>query len=80
MEINPLSVISFAIISSSYIASLFVLVMASFAVKKFSSLIGSYLGFFLISSLFIRLHGALAVAHRIFVAACRTCSCEMWDL
>ena len=46
MEINPLSVISFANISSSYIASLFVLVMASFAVKKFSSLIGSYFGFF----------------------------------
>ena len=46
MEINPLSVISFANISSSYIASLFVLVMASFAVQKFSSLIGSRLGFF----------------------------------
>ena len=43
LEINPLSVVSFAIIFSHSEGCLFTLLMVSFAVKKLLSLIGSHL-------------------------------------
>ena len=43
LEINPLSVVSFAIIFSHYEGSLFTLLMASFAMQKLLSLIRSHL-------------------------------------
>ena len=43
LEINPLSVVSFAIISSHSKGSLFILLIVSFAVQKLLNLIGSHL-------------------------------------
>ena len=43
LEINPLSVVLFAIIFSHSEACLFTLLIVSFAVQKLLSLIGSYL-------------------------------------
>ena len=49
LDINPLSVISFANIFSHSVSCLFVLWMVSFAVQKILSLIGSHLFFAFIS-------------------------------
>ena len=43
LEVNPLSVVSFAIIFSHSEACLFILLVASFALQKFLSLIRSHL-------------------------------------
>ena len=52
LEINPLSVASFANISSHSEGYLFVLFMVSFAVQKLLSLIRSHLFIYLFFSLF----------------------------
>jgi len=55
LEINPLSVASFAKIFSHFVGSPFVLFMASFAVQKILSLIRSHLSIFVF--IFITLGG-----------------------
>ena len=50
LEINPLSVVSLAIIFSHSEGCLFTLLIASFAVQKLLSLIGSHLFTFVIST------------------------------
>ena len=54
LEINPLLVASFANIFSQSVGCLFILFMASFAVKKFSSLIRSHLFIFVFISISLR--------------------------
>ena len=51
LEINPLSVVSFAIILSHSEACLFTLLIVSFAVQKFLSLIRSHLFTFVFISI-----------------------------
>ena len=51
LEINPLSVVSFAIIFSSYEGCLFTLLIVSFAVQKLLSLIRSHLFAFVFTSI-----------------------------
>ena len=53
LEINPLSVVSFAIIFSHSEGCLFTLLMVSFAVKKLLSLIGSHLFTFVFISVIL---------------------------
>ena len=50
LEVNPLSVVSFAIIFSHSEACLFILLVASFALQKFLSLIRSHLFTFIFIS------------------------------
>ena len=51
LEINPLSVVSFAIIFSHSMGCLFTLLIVSFAVQKFLSLVGSHLFTFVFISI-----------------------------
>ena len=51
LEINPVSVVSFAIIFSHSEGCLFILLIVSFAVQKLLSLIRSYLFTFIFNSI-----------------------------
>ena len=51
LEINPLSVASFAIIFSHYVSCIFILFIVSFAVQKLLSLIRSHLFIFVFISI-----------------------------
>ena len=51
LEINPLSVVSFAIIFSHYEGCLFILLIVSFAVQKLLSLIRSHMFIFVFISI-----------------------------
>ena len=55
LEINPLSVVSFAIVSSHSEGCLFTLLIVSFAVIKLLSLIRSHLFTFLVISIALRI-------------------------
>ena len=54
LEMNPLSVVSFAIISSHSVGCLFTLLIISFAVLKLLSLIRSHLFTFVLMSITLR--------------------------
>ena len=71
LEINPLSVASFANIFSSSVGHLFILFMVSFAVQQLLSLIRSYL--FVFVSIFVIIGGGLKKILLWFMSNCFCC-------
>ena len=71
-EINPLSVVSFANISSQSIGYLFILLMVSFAVQKLASLIRSHLFIFAFISVALG-DWPKKILGRIYVKECFAC-------
>jgi len=71
LEINPLSVVSFAIIFSHFEGCVFTLFIVSFAVKKLLSLIRSYL--FIFAFISITLGGVSEDLLVICIIECRLC-------